>query len=110
MKIGFGEFCCLFTRAQFDFDWGKEETAWINLRKALSLGKEIGFTGIYIDRPASTARVCLKALEAGVEVDYIQEMIRERNLMPEQPPVASGKLALSIEDIYSGAVCHFQRR
>jgi len=86
MKIGFGEFCCLFTRAQFDFDWGEERTAWMTLRKALRLGKERGLMGIYIDRPASTARICLKALEAGIEVDYIREMIRERNLMPEQPP------------------------
>jgi len=85
MKIEFGEFCCLFTKAQFDFDRGEEKAGWITLRKALSLGKERGFMGIYIDRPAKTARVCLKALEAGIEVDYIQEMIRERNLMPEQP-------------------------
>ena len=86
MKIGFGEFCCLFTQAQFDFDWGEEKSAWITLQKALSLGKERGLMGIYIDCPASTARVCLKALEAGIEVDYIREMIRERNLMPEHPP------------------------
>jgi DNA-binding SARP family transcriptional activator len=86
MKIGFGEFCCLFTQAQFDFDWGEEKTAWMTLRKALILGKERGLMGIYVDRPTSTARVCMKALEAGIEVDYIQEMIRERNLMPEQPP------------------------
>jgi len=85
-KIGFGEFCCLFAQAQFDFDWGEEKAAWMTLLKALSLGKERGLMGVYIDRPASTARVCLKALEAGIEVDYIQEMIRERNLMPEQPP------------------------
>jgi ATP/maltotriose-dependent transcriptional regulator MalT len=86
MKIGFGEFCCLFTQAQFDFDWREEKNAWMTLRKALSLGKERGLMGIYIDRPATTARVCMKALEAGIEVDYIQEMIRERNLMPERPP------------------------
>jgi LuxR family maltose regulon positive regulatory protein len=86
MKIGFGEFCCLFTRAQFEFDGGEKRTAWMTLRKALRLGKERGFMGIYIDRPVSTARVCMKALEAGIEVDYIRAMIRERNLMPEQPP------------------------
>jgi DNA-binding SARP family transcriptional activator len=42
--------------------------------------------GIFIDRPATTARICMKALEAGIEADYVREMIRERNLMPEQPP------------------------
>jgi ATP/maltotriose-dependent transcriptional regulator MalT/DNA-binding SARP family transcriptional activator len=86
MKIEFGTFCCLFTKAQFEFDRGEEEKARVTLRKALSLGKERGFMGIFIDRPATTVRVCMKALEAGVEIDYVREMIRERNLMPEQPP------------------------
>ncbi|MDI6763476.1 MAG: BTAD domain-containing putative transcriptional regulator [Thermodesulfobacteriota bacterium] len=86
MKIEFGTFCCLFTKAQFEFDRGEEKTGRIALRKALSLGKERGFMGIFIDRPTTTARVCMKALEDGIEVDYVREMIRERNLMPEQPP------------------------
>jgi len=86
MKIEFGTFCCLFTKAQFEFDRGEERTARITLQKALSLGKERGFMGIFIDRPTTTASVCMKALEAGIEVDYVRDMIRERNLMPEQPP------------------------
>ncbi|MEW6374861.1 MAG: BTAD domain-containing putative transcriptional regulator [Thermodesulfobacteriota bacterium] len=85
MKIEFGTFCCLFTKAQFEFDRGEEKNARITFRKALSLGKERGFMGIFIDRPATTASVCMKALEVGIEVDYVREMIRERNLMPEQP-------------------------
>jgi ATP/maltotriose-dependent transcriptional regulator MalT/DNA-binding SARP family transcriptional activator len=86
MKIEFGTFCCLFTKAQFEFDRGEEKTARITLRKALNQGKERGFMGIFIDRPATTASICMKALEAGIEVDYVREMVRERNLMPEQPP------------------------
>lgn len=86
MGIEFGTFCCLFTKAQFEFDRGEEKTALITLRKALSLGKERGFMGLFIDRPVTTARICMKALEAGIEVDYVREMIRERNLIPEQPP------------------------
>ena len=86
MKIGFGEFCCLFTKAQFALERGEDKVALITLRKALTLGRERGFLSTYIDRPATTARVCMKALEAGIEVDYVQQMIRERNLMPEQPP------------------------
>jgi DNA-binding SARP family transcriptional activator len=86
MGIEFGTFCCLFTKAQFEFDRGKEKKARDILRKAFSLGKERGFMGIFIDRPATTARICMKALEAGIEADYVREMIRERNLAPEQPP------------------------
>jgi len=86
MGIEFGTFCCLFTKAQFEFDRGEEKTALITLRNTLSLGKERGFLGNFIDRPVTTARICMKALEAGIEVDYVREMIRERNLVPEQPP------------------------
>jgi len=86
MKIEFGNFCCLFTKAQFEFDRGEEKKGRNTLRKALSLGKERGFMGLFIDRPMTTARICMKALEAGIEVDYVREMIRERNLMPELPP------------------------
>jgi len=86
MGIEFGTFCCLFTKAQFEFDRGEEKKARDILRKALSLGKDRGFMGLFIDRPATTARICMKALEAGIEVDYVREMIRERNLAPEQRP------------------------
>jgi DNA-binding SARP family transcriptional activator len=86
MGIEFGTFCCLFTKAQFEFDRGEEKKARDILQKAFSLGKERGFMGIFIDRSVTTARICMKALEAGIEADYVREMIRERNLMPEQPP------------------------
>jgi LuxR family transcriptional regulator, maltose regulon positive regulatory protein len=33
------------------------------------------------------ARLCVKALEAGIEVDYVRELIRTRRLVPEIPPV-----------------------
>ena len=85
-KSQFEEFCCFLTKAQFALERGKDKVALITLRKALTLGRERGFLSTYIDRPATTARVCMKALEAGIEVDYVQQMIRERNLMPEQPP------------------------
>jgi len=42
--------------------------------------------GIYIDRPANTAKVCVKALEAGIEEDYVRELIRERNLILNNRP------------------------
>lgn len=36
---------------------------------------------------SSMARLCVAALEQGVEVPYIQELIRRRQLMPDVPPV-----------------------
>ncbi len=40
-----------------------------------------------IDCPADTAFLCEKALEEGIEVEYVQEIIRRRRLVPENPPV-----------------------
>jgi DNA-binding SARP family transcriptional activator len=33
------------------------------------------------------AKLCAKALEAGIEVEYAQMLVRKRNLMPEEPPL-----------------------
>jgi len=33
------------------------------------------------------ARLCARALEAGVEVEYVRDLIRKRGLIPEEPPV-----------------------
>jgi len=87
MKMDFMTFCCLFTKAQFEFDRKEEATARVTLRKALSMGKKRGIFGVFIDRPVTAAAVCMKALEAEMEVEYVREMIRRRNLMPEQPPL-----------------------
>jgi len=32
------------------------------------------------------ARLCVKALEAGIEVEYVQELIQKLNLIPDKPP------------------------
>jgi DNA-binding SARP family transcriptional activator len=34
-------------------------------------------------------RLCTRALEHGIEVDYVRSLIRERGLMPEDPPAAT---------------------
>ena len=59
----------------------------MSLRKALALGKERGFLNTFIDQPAVTARLCMRALEEGIEVPYVQDLIRKRRLIPEKPPL-----------------------
>ena len=53
----------------------------------MAIGKEKGFLNTFIDQPAVTARLCIKALEEGIEVPYVQEIIRKRRLIPEKPPL-----------------------
>jgi LuxR family maltose regulon positive regulatory protein len=58
-----------------------------SLREALILGKEGGYLGTFIDHPSTMERLCAKALDAGIEVEYVQDLIRKRNLIPEKPPL-----------------------
>lgn len=64
------------------------------------------------------ARLCLKALESGIEIDYVQDLIRRRNLAPDTLPInienwswalkiyTLGKFALEID----GKPVQFKRK
>jgi LuxR family transcriptional regulator, maltose regulon positive regulatory protein len=81
------EYYGLMIEAHFHFEQGDEASGLTSLRKALAIGKERGYLNTYIDQPAVTARLCMKALEEGIEVPYVQEIIRKRRLIPEKPPL-----------------------
>ena len=73
--------------AQFAYDRGKPADGLKSLRRALALGKEQKYLNIFVDQPRVTAKLCARALEAGVEAEYVQEIIRRRNLIADEPPV-----------------------
>ena len=81
------EYHGLMIEAHFYFDQGEETPGLASLRKALAIGKERGFLNTFVDQPAVTARLCIKALEEGIEVPYVQEIIRKRRFIPEMPPL-----------------------
>jgi DNA-binding SARP family transcriptional activator len=81
------EFWALLAEALFALDRGKKSSALTSLQKALIIGKEEGYFNTFIDRPFAMARLCVAALEAGIEVDYVRDLIRKRNLVPDQPPL-----------------------
>ncbi|MBI5038911.1 MAG: tetratricopeptide repeat protein [Nitrospirae bacterium] len=80
------EFMSLIAEAQIALERGKEEDGLESLKKAMALGRKYGFSNTYIWFPKVMARLCCKALEAGIEVDYVQELIRRRHVTPETPP------------------------
>jgi len=80
------EYAALLAEALFSFDQGKEEAGLFHLRNAMVLGKEEGYFGTWGVLPSDMAKLCTKALEAGVEVEYVQELIRRLHLIPEKPP------------------------
>jgi LuxR family maltose regulon positive regulatory protein len=82
------EYMCLLTQAQFALE--KENTAagLKFLRQGMELGRKHGyFTMFWWWIPHIMTRLCLKALEADIEIDYVQSLIRRRNLTPEVPPI-----------------------
>ncbi|MBW1729117.1 MAG: hypothetical protein JRJ62_16450, partial [Deltaproteobacteria bacterium] len=68
--------------SQFKSTFGLEA-----LRKALAYGKNCGYFYSFWDIPSKTGELYSKAIEAGIEVDYVQNIIRKRNLVPDEPPV-----------------------
>jgi len=51
----------------------------------MALGKSRGYQNTWLWRPKTMARLCSKALEVGIEVEYLQELIIKRRLIPEKP-------------------------
>jgi class 3 adenylate cyclase/DNA-binding SARP family transcriptional activator len=77
----------LWAEAQFASERDDEESCIASLRKALAIGKEHGYTDAFIGKPAVMAGLCVKALEAEIEVEYLHDLIRKRNLVPGPPPI-----------------------
>jgi DNA-binding SARP family transcriptional activator len=73
--------------ATISFDQGKEAKGKACLRKAFALGREGGFYGNWGTHPDDLARLCSKALEYGIEVEYAREYIRRYRLKPAGRPV-----------------------
>ena len=73
------------TKALYAFDDQKHESGLVFLRDALRIGKEEGYFDTFIDQPSALSKLCAKALEAGIEVEYVQELIRRLNIVPEKP-------------------------
>ncbi|HUL37605.1 MAG TPA: BTAD domain-containing putative transcriptional regulator [Thermodesulfobacteriota bacterium] len=86
IKYRFSEFRVYLVKALFAFDQNQESVGLSYLRKALTLGKEKGYFAHTIDRPDALANLCIKALEAEIEVDYVQGCIRRLKIIPEIPP------------------------
>jgi DNA-binding SARP family transcriptional activator len=71
------EYHLSLTEAQFALDQGEEEKCIEALRRGFAFGKKLGLkTMLFIWQPSEMARLCAIALEKGIEMDYVQELIR----------------------------------
>lgn len=78
------EFMALLSKAQFLLDRGDGPGGLEALREAMAIGRERHYPNLFFWwRPRTMARLCAVALEAGIEVPYVREMIRKNRLVPD---------------------------
>jgi ATP/maltotriose-dependent transcriptional regulator MalT/two-component SAPR family response regulator len=82
MKSHVLEWFCLLSHAYFLFKEGKEKEGIKLLRSGLSLGKRHGYVHIEFYQPKVSQFIYAKALEEGIEPDYVKELIRKQRLTP----------------------------
>ena len=84
------DYMCLIREAQFylnEEDELKEQGAKA-LRHAMELGRKHGFINLFPWwQPSVIADLCAKALDSGIEVDYVRDFIKKHRLVPAEPPL-----------------------
>jgi DNA-binding SARP family transcriptional activator len=69
-------------QSQLEFDQGREEHGQEALREAFAIGRARGLMFFPWWIPTVMARLCAKALEAKIEMEYVQDLIRKTKLSP----------------------------
>jgi LuxR family transcriptional regulator, maltose regulon positive regulatory protein len=84
-KMGshFLEYNWLVARSYFAFRDGNELDGIKYLSKFMKLGREKRYVNTDLGRHNLMAFLCTKALEAGIEVEYVQDLITTRRLLPD---------------------------
>ena len=82
-KNDYIDFACALLRAFFVLRNGDSESAMNFLRQGLLLGQRKGFINLYMWTPVIMATVLEYALEEGIEVRYVKELIQKNHLVRE---------------------------
>jgi ATP/maltotriose-dependent transcriptional regulator MalT/DNA-binding SARP family transcriptional activator len=83
----FFEFMTRLLQAQLCFDGDRAADGLSALGRAMALGREHGYVTSLVWIPAMMARLCVRALGAGIEVEYVRGLVRKRGLVPTEPPL-----------------------
>jgi len=78
------EFTALLLDAQLALEEAREPQALATLAQAMAIGRKHRILNIYCWLPRVMARLCAKALEAGIETDYVRTLIQQRALAPSE--------------------------
>jgi len=72
-------------QARMALDDGDEGSGLEHLAAAMKLGREMRFSNYYFWREPVMSRLCAKALEAGIEVEYARWLLAKRGWSPGGP-------------------------
>lgn len=79
---------CYLTKAYFAMGRKKNASTLNYLKEALEKGRRMGVKGGYVLlKHQYIAPLLVKALEHNIEADYVRELIRLKNIVPEEPPL-----------------------
>jgi ATP/maltotriose-dependent transcriptional regulator MalT/two-component SAPR family response regulator len=83
-KNVFTPFMCSLSEAYFYLEQGKEESALKVIRKGLHIGKENGFVNLFMWPKGVMERVLTEALDHDIEEDYVKQLVRSNDLIPDR--------------------------
>ena len=81
------EYACLLAEAEMALDLGQEGRGLEALRAAMAVARQHGLVHAPWWRPQVMARLCARALGAGIAVEYVRGLVRRCGLFPERPPL-----------------------
>lgn len=82
------DYMFLLAEAHFAFREGNNAEGLSALRSAMTLGRRQGFLMTRWWRPSMMAGLCARALEARIEVEYAEAIVRHHRLAPDAPSLA----------------------
>jgi hypothetical protein len=68
------------TEAEISFTEGRESDGLRALAKGLEIGRAFGYVNSHTWLPAVMTRLCERAIQAGIEPDYVRGLVRRRAL------------------------------
>lgn len=92
------------------FDRGDDAEGYRRLKEAFAIGRENVHTATYLDIPAETAKLCVRAIGAGIEPEYARWLVNKRRFTLDPLPYhlegwpwpvkiyTLGKFSLDIDD------------
>lgn len=83
------QYLCRETQAYAAFERGEKESGLISLMQALILSKEMSEPIWQMAGPLVSIRMYEYALNAGIAIEYVRKLIRQRGLVPSDPSLAS---------------------